>query len=364
MPSLIESRPVLAFDIGGTWLRWACVDANGCVSASGRKPTDALGLRGVNDPTDLARALVAFIAEVRNQHPAYAVVSVSLGAVYDNLNGVAVSSAPLWGTEIINFPFRDSLVASTDRFTEWHVLNDVSAIALAAKASEPALEDAPFHLITLSSGVAARHVNSRGIPATDTLSPSVQGEIGHLPSSMTYMDKAVHQRCECGAMDHVASFVSGRGFAALLWGVLASGLVDKSNLHPEDHTNDEVVLQLFVEALDAGTAWAEELLDSLSKTVLSVINWIVTLDPGAQIVLTGGFWCGLYPHLYPNIRDRAQVNGPYIIRDDPDWLSKRLLHYENPDGGLLGAAIYSRLPIASLPAKRESAGDQGEIEQL
>ncbi|MFG6402481.1 ROK family protein [Microbacterium sp. P04] len=339
-------RPVLAFDVGGTWLRSAVVSSQFRLSAVTRDATEKLRSDHDREPHHMAERLVTWISTVRDRHPDIHDVGISLGAVYDAKKGTAVSSAPLWGAKRIDFPFRDALREASRTPTRWAIANDVTAAALAARAHDHSLVGAPFHLITLSSGVAARRVDEKGLPATDNVNSPVQGEIGHLPARFLVNEHPIHQRCECGQNDHVASFLSGRGFTDMLRSSVVLRPVIGSPPSPSDG-GDIGLVGRFVDAVEAKHSWALSILDALVGTLLDTIDWIVTVDPTARIVLTGGFFRQIDRVFTSRLLSVSEQRGPYAIGEDRTWLRSRLGRFEDPNAGLMGAAFHARRAVSA-----------------
>jgi|GEM_PF-4290535 len=334
----MNSPTALAVDIGGTWVRSALVDHQGNLERVQRESSAALGINSASSPSVSAENMVRYLVNLRDENRDVNNVGISLGAVYQHETGVAIASAPLWGPGEFNFPLRYMLASRTKLETNWTIINDVSAAAIGESRLNPLLTDRPFYLFTMSSGSAVRYVDSHGIPTTERAGRHAHGEIGHIRTSFVYNGQHIHVRCECGKYDHVSSYLSGNGFANLLKSddILRAVSAERPNWM---YASDTERTTAYVAALQVGRPWATKLHLAIADSLLHVITWLTTLDPYAKIVITGGFWDALQPHLTEAILETACTEGPYGIATDRNWLVERLVPTVSRNPGLVGAGL-------------------------
>lgn len=333
------NQPVLAFDLGGTWFRSALVDADLQVSAARRVKAISIHSHNTRTARQAKEDLVEFLLKACRMHPRCEVVSISLGAAYNPLSDLALASAPLWGDSDEEFPLIQ-ILQRHEPGVRWHVVNDVTALALRASRMPPLLGKS-FILITLSSGVAARHIIQPGPTIPVDKHCGVQGEIGHLPASASFQQAPLHIMCDCGSLDHLASYVSGRGLDRCLLhdDVIVFGLRwDQRWTSMSGYRR----LESFRNAIQSAEPWACSLLSSLVKPLFDVLVTMITVDPESRIVFTGGLFDFLKAPIIDALLKYAAVTGPYLIQMNPAWLKERTIFCNADDqGGLIGAAIYA-----------------------
>ncbi|WP_269466406.1 ROK family protein [Actinoalloteichus sp. GBA129-24] len=206
----MTARPITVFDVGGTHLRRASWTERHGLAEIRRTPSPSRTRHPGVAAADLRTRLIRAMAD---QVPPDGVAGVSLGAALDHHTGTVYASAPLWGAHTDSFDLRAALrTARPD--VRWHVLNDVTA-ALLHLASGPAARDCRKVLLTtVSTGIACRILDRRtGEIAVDGC--GLQGEIGHLPSTLLLDGVPVELTCDCGVACHLAAFSSGPGLRRL-----------------------------------------------------------------------------------------------------------------------------------------------------
>lgn len=342
---------MLAFDIGGTWFRSAMLEAGFRVSQVTRLP--AISVFGADSlsPSEAKASLVDYLvstarASLADHCPRIA--AISLGAAYNAKDEIVLGAAPLWGADETRFRLGDILKQKCPDVS-WHITNDVTAMALRA-ARLPSLQGRTFALITLSTGIAARLVAQPGTVVPIDNVTGVQGEIGHLPATVILGDQRLHAPCDCGAMDHLASFLSGRGLArCLAHPVIASFLTDAGL---DERAGSPARWDYFGEALQGNAGWAQRVLSALAAPLADLMATWITFDPRiTAFALTGGLFDNVRDPLLRALVRHSRDHGPYLIAKlDPDWLAKRLMAIPDDDvGGLIGAGIF---------ADRQRAGEE------
>jgi 2-epi-5-epi-valiolone 7-kinase len=339
-----RSDPVIVLDLGGTWFRAGFMHSDDRVEMLLRER--AISIASKPWPVaDLQRGLVDFVLESvehvgrlieKNHGPATRNVSVAIGAAIDMTTGKVLASAPLWGAEGCGLDLAAILDQSKPEFT-WRVVNDVSALAVALLKQPRPAGVAGAAALTVSSGIAYRSIDVRTgkIPYDRTY--GLQGEIGHLPTDISWRGRRLDMVCDCGAQSHVSSISSGRALPALL------------NALPEaarfTDTGESEVRERFGRAVALADPLAIELLDLFTLPVARAVLYQATLNPGiAWTVLNGGVVLGLAPHYLNSLLRNLNTLGLYRISDeDPTYFSRRIV-MGNSDGldVMRGAGIYFR----------------------
>ena len=352
MPSDREHTAIAVFDLGGTWFRWGRYAPSRGLVESQRAPAISYLSRPDSSATELQRALTDFIIrrtrEMQSDSPlGLRAASVSVGAPVNAHDNTVLGSGPLWGPT--SGPFRlEKLLIEAIPELQWHVVNDVTAL-LAPYMDGPA----PLRktlLVTISTGVGSRLYDHRlgRIPYDTTY--GVQGEIGHLTLTFELDGKVINRRCECGGLNHLNAFASGRGIAQILRSLttMSSRLHSLFPASPEhwEQANDEHRLSAFRLRLEEGGNVAAELLDALVTPISRTLAAALSLDPEIdRIVITGGVAQGLGKHYRDALQRTFLRDGLYQISDhDPHYLARRL-HWEDADdtGGLRGAGMYAEM---------------------
>lgn len=359
-----DDNIIAVFDIGGTWFRWGLYDPSHGLIESWRVPAINYLSRPDLTAEALQTALVDFIircvTEIRVQkHHGLGAVSVSLGAPINAHDMMVLGSGPLWGSTATPFDLYSSLHEKSPE-THWHIINDVTALL------SPYMQDGGPHrksmLITVSSGVGSRlydHRNSR-IPYDERF--GVQGEVGHLTVSFELDNKMMHRYCECGGLNHMNAFSSGRGLCRTLLD-LPSLMRSDSILISDDaecwqRADDNYRLQRFQRQLDKSNPLAIQILDATVMPLSRLLATALCLDPEIdRVIITGGMAQGLGKHYRLALERTFLREGLYqITQYDPDYLIRRLL-WDADDGlsGLKGAGIHA-MKVASRSIPENSRG--------
>lgn len=270
--------------------------------------------------------------------PSGGVAGVSFGAALDHRNGTVYASAPLWGSHARPF----NLVTALNGIrpdVRWHVVNDVTAALLHLASTPFARGRRKVLLATISTGIACRTIDQRTgeIPVDGC---GLQGEIGHLPATVTIDGVPVDLRCDCGQPWHVAAFSSGPGLRRL-----SEVLRERRG---RDWDRSELGIRLaraeefesaLVAALDVGDSVAVELLDAATKPVADVVRTALCLEPEIDLVaFTGGVALGLGEHYRVALLAHLSRDGLYLTSErNPDWVRDRVVLAQA--NGLVGAGL-------------------------
>lgn len=338
--------PVVALDLGGTWFRSAVISPDDEVR-------DIRTHRAVGRsrfPHATAEALQQgmadyLLSEVRQRREELTgrdgalAVGVSLGAAINARTEMVIGSAPLWGPDAPIFDL-GALLRYAEPDVRWTIVNDVSAAALAFAATVEELGVKRVAALAVGTGIAMRTIDvaSRHI-ATDPLH-GLQGEVGHLPAGPLEVDgRSYDLHCDCGALNHVSSFVSGRGLER----VLAA--------HAGEMTVEE-----FAARVRAGDEGAIQLLDAATRPLSRTLLDQAVLDPACELVaLCGGVVDGLGDAFLDSLLRNLGELGMYGVSDhDEGYFRRRLVL--TPPGSQLNlrgagqAARRERAPAAARPS--------------
>lgn len=326
---------VLTIDVGGTWVRVAHW-------APERGPGEVVRVRTpsrTNEPDanrdDLVERLVGVIADAVPPDSEQT-VALSLGATLDHRRGVVYGSGPLWGATTDEVALAARLHSRRPR-ARWVVVNDVTAMLAAYRAATPELSGSTIAVVTVSSGIAARtDLPETGDIPTDPA--GLQGEIGHLPA----LTQALHLRCACGEVDHVASFSSGPGLRevarALGIGPPAVPLASQREGEPPNAFESWTI-----RALRDSDGDARRLLEFAVQPLADVLSYWLTIQPALdRLVLTGGVIDAIGPHYRAALLARMSSRGVHLTaRRHPEWLSTLVTLAGSPaeTSPLVGAAL-------------------------
>ncbi|GGS44940.1 ROK family protein [Actinokineospora fastidiosa] len=334
---------ITVLDVGGTHVRWARWSPEQGLGEVRRVPSPSF-LRCADTPVEELQARL--VRTMADAVPPEGVAGVSFGAALDHRTGTVYASAPLWGAHAAPFDLLEALSAARPD-VRWHVLNDVTAALLHLASTPRARHLRKVLLVTISTGIACRTIDQRTgeIPLDGC---GLQGEIGHLPATVTIDNAAVDLSCACGRPRHVAAYSSGPGIRRLgevlrqrrgpVWDnsalgrALARGAAFESALPA---------------ALHRGDAVAGELLDAATKPIADVVRTALCLDPEIDLVaLTGGVAVGLGEHYRGALLAHLSRDGLYLTSERaPEWVRDRVVVSEA--NGLVGAGMAA--------ATRESA---------
>ena len=349
MPADPRPPAIAAFDLGGTWFRGGCYSPDSGLTHCWREPA----INYLNHPDCSAAQLQAELADFIvtrlrklcgiSQVPIHA-AGVSIGAPVNAHDMRVLGSGPLWGPSAEPFDLHGRLNQALPAI-RWHIVNDITA--LLAPYMERDSQYGKTMLVTVSSGIGSRLYDHRADCIPFDPVHGVQGEIGHLICPFELEGRLISSRCECGGLNHVNAFCSGRGIAITLRELpeLSANFNTFCSDSPDDwrRAGEPYRLGIFRTALDAGNETALALLGALVTPLCRILATALTLDPRIdRIVMTGGVVHGLGEHYREAVQRRFLADALYkITDDDPRYLANRL-HWEAADdfSGLRGAALY------------------------
>jgi glucokinase len=172
----------------------------------------------------------------------------------------------------------------------------------------------------------------------------LQGEIGHLEVVVEFAGVPVSLRCDCGGLNHLNAFTSGRGLEALvhhLAGKPDSGFETSSLARVQRGE----LAAAFLAAVNDGDLWSRAVLASALRPLARILAVMLTHDPELDpIVFVGGVASTLRGVFLNTVIDELEGLGMYQVTDrDPDYFRRRLrLGYMDDDSGLIGCGLHTQ----------------------
>lgn len=313
----MTTEPVLAFDIGGTNLRGAIVDAEGRVVADARVPSLALS------PEEVARAAGALAREL--EHRAGVVVKRAGAGVAAMLPepGDVVENAPNLGWR--NAPLKRLLREALDG-RPVDLFNDLDAIAYGEAAFGAARGSRHVLCVFVGTGVGA------GIIIDNRLLRGHRGvaaEFGHVrvvPNG--------GRACGCGAFGCLEAYVGGAQLLERIQAAIAAG---KAARVAELAGGGTAHVSHVDRAASEGDPWASALWEE-TETFLSVAlaNLVTVLNP--ETLVLGGGVLARAPHLWSRVKASVPRYTNAVALTGFSIVDAGL----GDDAGLVGAAALSR----------------------
>jgi len=332
----LSNDSAILFDLGGTYLRAACMLPKAELANITRVRIRSFhdGLTSSAIWIEIVDRIIAYTTTSRKLVARDAPVAISFpGPIYEG--GQIVNAPTVTGVDLQIPDVRAEISRRTQRNV--YLLNDVSAAALYL-AGRCTWER--FIVVTISSGIGSKicYRNSGQLNLLDK--GPYAGEIGHV--TVDESDDA--PVCDCGGKGHVGAIASGRGVELFARRRAASDSTSFSHslchlrfgataktLTNEDH---------FVPAIRAGDRWANDVLQEATQPLAKVLA-VVTLAVGLQgILIIGGFAFGL-GQIYLDLLHK-------LIRQRLDYsaidFSSRMVEFGHmcEQACLLGAAEYAR----------------------
>ncbi|MEV0766240.1 ROK family protein [Nocardia sp. NPDC050435] len=331
----LTADPLIVADLGGTWWRTAILtDSDELVEIRRERAVTRNSTR--SHPSTLRALMVRFLLDrvhaLRAICPEARQVGISIGAAVDARSNLVLASAPLWGdyTEPWNLLAE---LRSAEPDLEWTLLQDLTALALAARADTDAKAGwRCVSVVTVSSGIGARTIDL-ATGEFDWDSRGLQGEIGHLPVP-TRTPPAV---CDCGTIGHLAAYASGRALERdLAASAAALGVAPRTTW-----------LSSLRAALDSENEAATAFLDAHTAPLAATLLAMAVIDPRVDhIYLSGGVVDTLDSHYSASIsRGLDEGGGLYLASNHPQGRLDSMIDRLPGDDGTLplrGAGLAAR----------------------
>ncbi|AYG69304.1 MULTISPECIES: ROK family protein [unclassified Rhizobium] len=306
-------KVALAFDLGGTELRAALVDDEGCLLSFSAVSTHAAG-----GPTAVIQQIELLAATVLAQTPDLSPIGIGIGAPgpLDPEAGIVIAAPTLVGWHEV--PLADIL--SSRLQLPVRLENDANAAALGEWRYGAGRGAGSMVFVTVSTGIGG------GVIADGRILHGRRGlaaEIGH----MTITNEG--ERCFCGAIGCFEAVASG---TALGRRATARTRPSDGSMLRQLSNDDEVTGRHVVEAARKGDAAALELLDIEARWLgIGFTNLLHLYSPDV-LVMGGGISHGfdlLHDQIVATVRERAMP----AYRDVPIVAARLGRH-----AGLIGAA--------------------------
>lgn len=310
-----SDRPILVFDLGGTWLRAGLADASGRLQRRWRRPTPTEG------PDAVIAAMVAAAHELDPERTAVGIGIAAPGPL-DPAAGMVLTMPNLPGWR--DLPLAALLAKALGRPTWLH--NDASLAALGEARLGAGSGADPLVYFTLSTGIGGGIViGGRLFEGRHGLA----GELGHI-----LLDPA-GPVCGLGHAGCLEALASGSALARRALEALAAGAIPADSALLALAADRPPAASMLAAAALQGDTWAlaawQDAGRALGRGLASIVN---TLDP-ERIVLGGGLtaaWQLWAPAMHESLVANA-VTWP----DRPCDIVPAAL---GDDGGLVGAALW------------------------
>ena len=171
--------------------------------------------------------------------------------------------------------------------------------------------------------------------------------------------------CDCGGLDHIGAFCSGRGIARIIAYLATQDppLFQNSRLRPViGETDLESINSTFVDAVDHHDGLAAEILASVTLPIAELLLQIFTIDPLVHhVALTGGIVHAVGEPYKATVSHHLQRLGLYQISSRDQQVFDRRIRVAEPADRLaiLGAGISRTICRASLQRRRGGAAVAG-----
>lgn len=314
----MNSKIVLAADLGGTNLRMAAVDKNGQILYRTKRATP-----NSENIIEIVRAIVEAARECRKNSAGFQIkaIAAAVPGTIDFKNGKVIKAPNLPGLNDF------SIIAALEKELGIKAMleNDANAAAIGEHWLGASKNIANSIYLTLGTGVGGGTIIDGKILRGNE---GAAGEIGHISVD------AHGALCRCGSFGCIEQYASASAIVRL-----TESLKGK---YPGSELNDKSPLSALrvFESATSGDALALEVFRQvgfyLGVAVSSLLN---VFNPGV-VVIGGGAsagWDVFIPHLRETVRQRAYAGAPEaekIVRSEM-----------GDDAGILGAA---RLSFESL----------------
>jgi|SRR5579872_232693 len=363
---------VITFDLGGTSFRSALLTRQGRLTGIQRIPSINCRSMPGSSGADVVAEIAAYVSKTvksffhlrafNGHRPA---VAISMGAALNAHDGRILGSGPILGEDSTPFDLEQSVREQLDgsRIT---IVNDVTASLVAHSRLHSLRNARRLALITVSSGIASRVLNCSvpHVPVDPNL--GTQGEIGHHRVAFSVDGRALSLRCDCGGVDHMNAFASGRGIEHVLnWAreifpfEFRSSDLNKGDLAPD------MSIGILAQGLAKGDSFSRRLLKAITAPIAEAIRWHFMLDPEIdKLILTGGVCFFLREFYLASVLENLNAYEFYPMASDGEsfWADRVILGPSTDDAGLMGAAymaretpkVHRRETLASTPPYRVS----------
>lgn len=342
----MKDTNMAVFDIGGTWFRSGVYAKDSGLTHLSKAPAYNYKNTPYDKVVELQLKLVDYLVEQVRSYQGENIdiqgASISMGAALNGHTGEVLNSGPLWGPECEPFDLLGQLQEKMPEI-DWLVINDVSA-ALLRHVNDPEYENAKrVNLITVSSGIACRTYDQKGryVPLNKD---GIQGEIGHIPIHLSLFGEAITESCDCGGVNHLNAFVSGRGITKILHRLSTSetsSIKDSRLVNQLSGLEETDLNKTFFNMLNADDPEAVKVLDQVTFPIAEMIIYMLTIDAEIEkIIMTGGVVHAAEERYMKSLLANLEKIGLYQTSDPSTFFKETVkLGVNDDNSGLLGAAI-------------------------
>lgn len=365
----------IVFDIGGTWFRSAILGPDGKLGDTTKIPAINFKNSPLLSVQRLQESLVDYIitetGRLRDLMPdeTIGLVSIAVGAAVNAHTGLILNSGPLWGPDSVPFDLLDAL-KGRDAGIEWIIVNDVTAALAYYARSYRHQGVSKLTLLTVSTGIGCRTYDARKNSIPVDRAQGLQGEIGHLPISFLLKGAPLELACDCGGLNHLNAFCSGRGIESVIRSYAAAypqDLEATSLVGDLRNTSGQDRLQPLVAAVDAKSQFADDVLDAVTLPVAQMILALFTIDPEVELVILTGGVVNIFrdEYLARVLRHLERVGLYQTSQYNPAFFQRRIIRGQPDDtAGLAGAALAAMMertsPLQEYDGRVQGAGDASD----
>jgi 3-dehydroquinate synthetase/predicted NBD/HSP70 family sugar kinase len=351
-PVASSGDQVIAFDLGGTSFRSALLTREGTFAYIQRIPSINYRSMPGRPAVDIIDEIALYIARTvksfgdsPDSAKLQSKIAISMGAALNAHSGIILGSGPILGADATPFDLEQAIKQCLPH-AQVTIVNDVTASLVAHSLLSCFRHARRLALITVSSGIAARTLNSSmpHVPVDPQL--GIEGEIGHHRVPFSLRGQSLSLKCDCGGIDHLNAFASGNGIRNVI--TLAREMFPESfrmsHLHQSDPLQDGSMNAL-AEGLQNGDSLCKDLIMAVTSPVAEAIKWHFMLDPEIdRLILTGGVCFFLQDHYRRAILENLSALEFYPLTSDKGsfWADRVVLGPRSDDAGLIGAAYVAR----------------------
>jgi glucokinase len=329
-----NQHQVLAFDLGGTFLRCGLSSQAGQLTnvQKHRLASIAENQSASDIWSAIEDTITRYIAELRDRLSPQASLVLSFpGPVAERR--VLLNAPTVVGSSTRLPDLHARLTERTQRPVA--IINDLTAGAWYCSTRT---DSTRFMVVTVSSGIGSK-IFDRQHPHGVLDTPPWAGEIGHVVVD----DSPEAPRCDCGALGHLGAIASGRGVerfarreALVNPAAFQGSAVSRQFGATPEHLENETHL---VPAALAGDPWALDIIRKSARPLARLLLEVSVATGLERIILIGGFALVLGPLYRDLLQDEMARHAHFPLIDSALGTLLELGDVDE-EACLLGAAIF------------------------